>query len=250
MNTVAPAVSCMTQDQRRDDNNLVFLWFLVALCCSLSVATVVDAQERGDWMFRMGPMHFDPSVSSSPVQTPSSGLMSGSGIGIDGNSQLGLNISYMLTDSLAVETTISAPFKHDLTISGLDRYGLNTSNLGEVKQITPSFSALYYFRAPASKFRPFLGAGLNYTKFFDDSLSTQARSELGAEGLELDEHVGLSLRAGFDWKLREGWFLNASVWRMNVDTNASFNSRFGHISTYAEMDPWIYQITLGHDFSW
>ena len=216
----------------------------------LLLSPMAVAQEQGDLLFRMGAVHLEPSVSSSPVATPSSGLLSNSGIGIDGNSQFGLSLTYMLTNSLAVEGMFTAPFEHDLAISGLEQYGLNTTNLGETKQIPPTFSALYYFGSPSSRLRPYLGAGFSYTKFFDDSLSTQARSELGAEGLELDEHFGLSLRAGLDWQLGNGWFLNTSVWRMNIDTNASFNSDFGPISTYVEMDPWAYTLTLGHKFDW
>ncbi|MCG8416035.1 MAG: outer membrane beta-barrel protein [Pseudomonadales bacterium] len=223
---------------------------MVTLLLSLVLPLGALAQEQGDWLFRMGIMNFEPSVDSSPVETPTSGLLSGSGIGIDGDAQFGLNLTYMLTNSLALEGTLSAPFEHELAISGLDRYGLTTTALGESKQISPTLSALYYFGAPSDRFRPYLGAGLSYTHFFDDSLSTQARSELGASGLEFDEHIGMSVRAGFDWRLGNGWFLNTSVWRMNIDTNASFNSEFGPISTYVEMDPWVYSLTLGHEFSW
>jgi len=210
----------------------------------------LEAAEEGDWLFRMGAMHFDPQSSSRPVTTPGSGALGESGAGFDADSQLSLSLSYMLSNSWALEAMVSAPFEHDLTIAGLNSYGLTTSNLGEVKQVSPGISALYYFGNPGSRFRPYLGAGVNYTKFFDDSLSTQARSELAAEGLELDEHVALSARAGFDFRLGNGWFLNASVWRMNIDTNASFNSRFGTISTYTEMDPWVYSLSIGHDFDW
>ena len=162
------------------------LFFKPALVCVLSFifSPIALAQEQGDLMFRLGAMNFEPSVSSSPVQTPSSGLLAGSGVGFDGNSQVGLSLTYMLSNAIALEAMITAPLKHDLTISGLDQYGLSTTNLGDVKQLPPSFSALYYFRTPAHRLRPYIGAGFTYTKFFDDSLSTQARTELGAEGLE------------------------------------------------------------------
>lgn len=226
---------------------IVFLLFALA---ALVVSPTTFAQQDDKWRFRLGAINFYPDVNTSPVTTPSSGQLVGSGVGFDADSQLNISVTYMMSQSFALEANISAPFEHNLSIAGLDRYGLNTTNLGEVKQISPGLSGLYYFGSPSSRIRPYVGAGFNYTKFFDDSLSTQARAELGAEGLELDEHFGFSARAGIDFRLGNGWFVNASAWRMSIDTNASFNSRFGIISTYTEMDPWVYQLSVGHDFSW
>ncbi len=217
---------------------------------AIAVTSTAHGQQEGDWKFRLGVISIDPEVSTSPVTTLTSGQLNASGIGFDSDSQVNIGITYMLANNFALEANISAPFEHKLSITGLDQYGLNTSNLGEVKQISPGLSGLYYFGSSTSKIRPYIGAGFNYTKFFDDSLSTQARAELGAEGLELDEHFGFTARAGVDFELGNGWYINASMWRMNIDTNASFNSSFGPISTYTEMDPWVYQLSIGHDFSW
>lgn len=247
MNTVS-RVDCRSVEPGLTPDRLPALAAFLALL--IVYTPFIDAAEEGDWLFRLGAMHFDPQSSSRPVTTPGSGALGSSGVGFDANSQLGLSLTYMLSNTWAVEASMSAPFEHDLAISGLDAYGLNTSNLGEVKQVSPGLSALYYFGAPGSRFRPYLGAGFNYTTFFDDSLSTQVRAELDAQGLELDEHLAVSARAGFDFRLGNGWFLNASVWRMNIDTNASFDSRIGRISTYTEMDPWVYSISIGHDFDW
>lgn len=247
MNNVS-RVDCCVLEPGLSRDQIPYIAALLAVL--VLVAPAVEAAEEGDWLFRLGAMHFDPQSSSRPVTTPGSGALGSSGVGFDANSQLGLSLTYMLSNSWAVEATMSAPFEHDLAISGLDAYGLNTNNLGEVKQVSPGLSALYYFGTASSRFRPYLGAGFNYTTFFDDSLSTQVRSELDAQGLELDEHLAISARAGFDFRLGNGWFLNASVWRMNIDTNASFDSRFGRVSTYTEMDPWVYSISIGHDFDW
>lgn len=247
MNSVSRVDCCMLKPGLTRDHAPYIAAFLAVLVLFIPSA---EAAEEGDWLVRLGAMHFDPQSSSRPVTTPGSGALGSSGVGFDANSQVGLSLSYMLSNSWAVEATMSAPFEHDLSISGLDAYGLNTNNLGEVKQVSPGLSALYYFGTANSRFRPYLGAGFNYTTFFDDSLSTQVRSELDAQGLELDEHLAISARAGFDFRLGNGWFLNASVWRMNIDTNASFDSRFGRISTYTEMDPWVYSISVGHDLEW
>lgn len=241
----------LKHSQGKDGTKAGYLPLLCSLCLGLAMIPAASSQEKGDITFRLGVVNFDPDVSSSPVQSSTSGLLAGSSIDFSNDAQLGLNLSYMISNSFAVEAMITAPFEHDLTISGLNRYGLTTTNIGQTKQLPLAISALYYFGQPGSRLRPYLGAGINYTKFFDDSLSTQARLEMGAEGLELDEHFGMSARAGVDWKLDNGWFVNASVWRMNIDSNASFNSTIsGPVSTYFEMDPWVYSVTVGHAFDW
>ena len=220
----------------------------IVLFTLLSLSPQLSAQEQGDWIMRMGAMGFSPDVGSSLLNSNSAGLIPGSGIDLDSNTQFGLSLGYMLTDSWAVEAMTTAPFEHRLTVNGLEQYGLTTSNLGEAMQVPPTLSVLHYFNSPSSRLRPYLGLGLNYTHFYDDSLSLQSRTEIGAEGLELDESFGVALRAGVDWKLRAGWYLNASIWRYQLETNASFNSNVGLISTDLTLDPWIYSITLGHDF--
>ena len=89
---------------------------------------------------------------------------------------------------------------------------------------------------------------MNYTTFFDKSLSSQARTELGANGLDLDDSYGLAYRAGVDWNISENWLLNASTWKINIDTDASFNSALGKVKVSADVDPWVYMISLGYRF--
>ncbi|MCY4357934.1 MAG: outer membrane beta-barrel protein [Gammaproteobacteria bacterium] len=223
---------------------------ILLLVLSAILAQPVQAQEKGDILFRLGAVHFDPGISSSPVNTTSSGFLADSGVAIKGDAQLGFSLGYMLSNSLAVEANVTAPFEHDLYINGLEHYGLNTAKLGEAKQVPPTVSALYYFGSTTSRFRPYIGAGLTYTRFFDHTLATQIQTEFDADGLFLDDDFGLALRAGFDWKLGNGWHLSTSVWRINTNTNASFDSRIGPVSTYVEMDPWAYSITLGHTLDW
>lgn len=219
----------------------------VILGITASLPHQLHAQEKGDWILRMGAMGFNPGTNSSLLQSSTANI-SGSTINVDSNGQFGLSLGYMFSDSWALEAMTTAPFEHNLTVSGLEQFGLTTYNLGETKQLPPTISVLHFFNSPSSKLRPYLGLGLNYTHFYDDSLSNQARAELGAQGLELDESFGIALRAGVDWKLNAGWFLNASVWRYNLDTNASFTTNAGSFSTDLSLDPWVYSITLGHDF--
>lgn len=214
----------------------------------LFLSPILAAHEAGDMIVRLGAAMVEPDESSSLVTTAATGALAGTSVGVGNNTQLGINFVYMVTDAVAVEVLAATPFKHDLTVSGLAQYGFQTTDLGDTKHLPPTVSALYYFGSSDSTVRPYLGGGLNYTTFFSQSLSSQARTELAATSLDIDDSFGLSLRAGFDWQLNEKWLLNASVWNIDIDADASFDSALGRVNATVDIDPWVYMVSLGYKF--
>ena len=86
--------------------------------------------------------------------------------------------------------------------------------------------------------RPYIGAGLNYTLFFEEDTT----GALAGSRLELEDSVGAAGQLGIDIDLNERWFLNAEVRWMDIDTKAKLNGiSLGNVS----IDPWLYGINLG-----
>jgi outer membrane protein len=214
----------------------------------LFTPAMLSAHESGDWLVRVGATMVEPDESSSLVSTSATGVLPGTAVGVGDSTQLGLNVVYMWSDNIGFEVLAATPFEHDLTVSGLDQYGFATTDLGSTKQLPPTFSALYFLGNSSSKVRPYVGAGINYTTFFSEDLSSSARSELGASGLNLDDSYGLSVRAGIDWMIDDKWMLNASLWKIDIETDASFNSALGKVKANVDVDPWVYMISLGYKF--
>lgn len=206
------------------------------------------AHEAGDIIFRVGAAQVDPDESSTVVSTTATGPLTATGVGVEDNTQLGLNLVWMWTDSIALEVLAATPFDHDLNVAGLDQYGFSTTDLGSTKHLPPTLSALYFFGSSNSTIRPYIGAGVNYTTFFSKDFTSQAETELGANGLDLDDSWGLSARAGVDIHLGENWILNASMWTIDIDTDASFNSALGTVTSSVDIDPRVYMISLGYQF--
>ena len=153
-----------------------------------------------------------------------------------------------MTDNIGAEVLAATPFEHDLTAKGLAQYGFATTGLGSTDQLPPTLTFNYFLGSASSAIRPYVGVGVNYTTFFDKSLSAQARSELGASSLDLDDSYGLAYRAGIDWSLGDNWILNASMWKIDIDTEASFKSALGKVTVDSEIDPMVYMISLGYRF--
>lgn len=204
----------------------------------LGAMTQAYAYEQGDWVVRVGVTSVAPDDSSNNVNVGGSDL--GVGVNVDSNTQLGLNFVYFFTPQLAIEVLAATPFSHDI---GLDTVGA----LGNTKHLPPTVSANYYFAEPSAKFQPYVGAGVNYTVFFDEEF-TSANTSAGFSNLDLDNSFGLAAQVGFDYRLDDKWLVNASVRWIDIDTDASFelNGSTGNVDV--SIDPWVYSITAGYRF--
>ncbi|MGC9551428.1 outer membrane protein OmpW, partial [Vibrio metoecus] len=186
--------------------------------CGLSVlaalmSTHVMAHQEGDVIVRVGVASVVPNDSSDKI------LGSQSELAVNSNTQLGLTLGYMFTDNISFEVLAATPFSHKIST---DLLGLG--DIAETKHLPPTFMVQYYFGESGSTFRPYVGAGLNYTTFFDEGFNSTGNNATLTD-LKLDDSWGLAANAGFDYKLNESWFLNASVWYANIETTASY--KFG-----------------------
>ncbi|PCI77361.1 MAG: outer membrane protein OmpW [SAR86 cluster bacterium] len=222
--------------------------FKTAIFLALSFPTAAFGHGAGDFILRVGAVSVAPDESSSLISTVDTGALAGTKGGVGNSTQVGLNFVYMITDNIGAEVLAATPFEHDLTAIGLDQYGFATRNLGTSHQLPPTLTFNYFLGDANSTIRPYVGLGVNYTTFFDKSLSNQARNELGANSLDLDDSFGLAYRAGIDWYLSDNWMLNASMWKIDIDTDASFNSALGKVTADIDIDPWVYMISLGYRF--
>lgn len=196
------------------------------------------AYEKGDWLVRGGLTNVSPDDSSGNVFVDGSDL--GVGVNVDSNTQIGLNLAYFITNNVAIEVLAATPFSHDI--------GLNTVGaLGSTKHLPPTVSANYHFAEPSSAFQLYVGAGINYTVFFDEEF-TAANTDAGFSDLNLDDSFGLSLQIGFDYMLTDNWFINGSARWIEIDTDASFDLNGDAGSVSVEIDPMVYTLSLGYRF--
>ncbi|MDY4281455.1 MAG: OmpW family outer membrane protein, partial [[Pasteurella] mairii] len=158
------------------------------------MAGTASAHEAGSFLLRAGGV-FVSAHSNSDTKTPVE-----VGLKVNDNAQLGLTGTYMITDNIGVELLGATPFSHG--IDGTVPANGNGLNLGEVvklKQLPPSLYLQYYFLDKDSPSRPYIGAGLNYTRFFNAKIKNDAISDL-----EIDKHsFGPVVNAGIDIKLTD-----------------------------------------------
>ncbi|WP_105190155.1 OmpW/AlkL family protein [Pseudoalteromonas sp. T1lg48] len=141
------------------------------------------------------------------------------GLNVDDDTQLGITIDYALNDNWVLELIAATPFSHDVD----GRAGLKGASIGEVKHLPPTLLGQYHFGQAGDKFRPFVGAGINYTIFFDEEAGQDLKTVLGTNDVdvELDDSLGLAAQVGFNYALDKNWGLHGMVSYMDIDSDAS-----------------------------
>lgn len=87
--------------------------------------------------------------------------------------------------------------------------------------------------------------------FFGEDLTSQRKSE-GFSNLKLKDSVGIAGQLGFDYMLTDHMLLNASVWYVDIDTEASVDGPtalgVGRTKVDVDVDPWVYMVGVGYKF--
>jgi outer membrane protein len=201
------------------------------------------AYDTGDLILRAGVASVQPDEDSSALELNGTAL-AGTSAGVDNSEQLGLTLTYMLAPKWGIGVLAATPFDHDIKANGL---GLDA---GEAKQLPPTVTLQYFPMDSASPFQPYVGIGIHYTVFFSEDVDSDLESFLGTKGdLDLDDSFGLAAQVGADYAIDKHWVLNASVWYLDIDTDATFKFKDGtRIKADVDIDPWVYMLGLGYRF--
>lgn len=194
---------------------------------ALAIGTMTSASALANISVNVGAIQVAPNDSSSSLNVVEqvAGLPAGStAVGVNNNTQLGLTIDYKIDNNWTMELIAATPFSHDITVEGSAIDGLD---IGNTKHLPPTLLAQYHFDLGDSKFDPFVGLGLNFTKFFDSSASGALKSTLQALNvatandnvdLKLKDSWGLAVQAGVNYQLDQHWGFHFMVSKMDIDT--------------------------------
>ncbi|WP_288367443.1 OmpW family outer membrane protein [uncultured Marinobacter sp.] len=224
----------------------------------MAAAPVVQAYEAGDFIGRVGVVTVDPDSSSSNLNSNALGELDGAKVSVDSNTQLGLTVSYMFTDQIALGILGATPFKHNIEGDGSILGG--AGKLAETKQLPPTITLQYFPMPSGSKFQPYVGVGVNYTNFFEEKTTqtltdTYATLASGVDrtDIELDDSFGLAAEIGLDYMVTDNIGVNAAIWYADIDTEATINAYAGNTKADTstidvDIDPWVYMVGLSYKF--
>ena len=223
--------------------------FTASLLALAIAAPLAHAHQAGDIIVRAGAITVDPQESSSDIWVGALGTdVAGTKATLDSDTQLGLNFAYMLTNNIGIELLAAPPFSHNVGVKGMPGgfAGLN-GKLGELKHLPPTLSVVYYPLDASSAFQPYLGAGINYTWFFDTKLSSDAEDK-GFSGLDMKDSWGLAAQVGMDYMLTDSIMLNAQVRYIDIETTGTTHILGDKVKVDVDVDPFVYMVGLGYKF--
>ncbi|HSN72311.1 MAG TPA: OmpW family outer membrane protein [Steroidobacteraceae bacterium] len=212
---------------------------ILAGCCALPL---VAAAEQGDWLFRAGTHLIDPKSDNLENVLDDPDLT----LSVDDAWGFTFNITYMFADNWGVELLAAAPYKHDIALTGFGQ-------IGETKHLPPTLSVQYHFN-PIGSFRPYIGAGINWTLFDSEDLDDDFVAALGLPAgtdLKLDDSVGAALQIGTDIAINASWFVTIDIRWIDIDTDAEVRLPAGGGSVglgTVEIDPMLYGLMVGYRF--
>lgn len=218
---------------------------LIALALA---APAAYAHKAGEFIVRAGAATVAPNEDSGNLKLDGTKI-SGTKATVDSDTQLGLAFAYMITDHVGIELLAATPFQHEVSVKGLGA-GLD-GKLADIKHLPPTLSLQYYPMDAGSKFQPYAGVGINYTLFFNEDLTSE-RKDQGFSNMKMKNSVGLAGQLGVDYMVSDNLLVNASVWYVDINTEASIDGPsalgVGKTKVDVDIDPWVYMVGLGYKF--
>ena len=177
----------------------------------------------GDVLVRLRAISIMPNVETNQS-------LSALNVGINNAVVPELDLTYMIRDYLGVELILGTS-RHQLTSS--------LGNLGGVNVLPPTLLLQYHFNH-AGRIRPYVGAGMNYTLFYNNGLNA------GGQPISITNHsFGPALQAGVDVQVTKSLFVNADIKKIWMHTDATLGGQsLGRLN----IDPLVVGLGVGMRF--
>ena len=216
---------------------------------------------KGDTTVGVGWLHIEPQSKSDPLEVESVAGMSinqkvpGTALRADTADTLSFSVEHYLTDNVGVAFLAAAPFTNDLLGDGdLARYGV----IGETKPMAPILELRYHFFDSDERFRPFVGVGVNYTRFEDTrATNNEFISDFCGQGCKMKSKLSSSwnptFTLGMSYRMTRNWAIDASATYIPLSTDLTTHAISADgtetvVKDHIKVDPVITRLELSYTF--
>jgi len=183
-----------------------------ALIAALPASALAD-----NWMMRVRAIQVAPDVGTSPALP---------GLDVSKEWVPEVDFTYFVSPNIGVELILGTA-RHEVKLNG--------ASLGKLNHLPPTLTVQYHFDATPS-IKPYVGAGVNYTRFYNVDLP----------GLSVDRNsFGGALQAGVDIAITKNGYLNLDVKKIWIETDVKAG---GAKLTTLDIDPLVWGIGYGFRF--
>ena len=181
--------------------NLLLFALLIGLTFNLNAQDTDATDDYNRWQARLRLISVVPSPGDD---------IDGADVDLSTAFVPELDFTYFFSKNWAAELILGTA-KHDVDLN-ID--GGGSADLGHVWLLPPTLNLQYHFYA--DDFKPYVGAGINYTIFY-------GVDEGDLDDIEYDNALGFSLQAGLDYNLNDKWFLNLDIKKLFLKTDVTVN---------------------------
>lgn len=202
---------------------------------ALAVLLLSSGAAQAQHTFKFGVVRYDSHSKTNGVT--GIGIPPGADAKVGDATTALFTYEYTVSPKFGVELVMGVPPKIKAKATG------SVSFLGEVltaRNVAPAVLVNYHFGEPGDGLRPYIGVGVNYTKF------TNAKTPYGWD-VKLSDSAGLLVHGGVDWAINKDWGLFASVARVDVKSNLTATGAVV-LRTTIDFRPWTYEAGFSFRF--
>jgi outer membrane protein len=129
------------------------------------------------------------------------GIPAGADAKVGSANTIVLTAEYRVMPNIGVELVLGVPPKIKARATGSVAF---LGDIAEASIVAPTLLAVYHFRSLSDAWQPYIGAGINYTKF------TNTSSPYGFD-VKLSDSWGPAAEIGLDYHINRQWGLFASI---------------------------------------
>ena len=195
----------------------------LALAAASLVSTQAFAQAKeGPWMVRVR------AVNLASANTDTTGL----GLTVNDIVLPEVDVSYFFSPNIAAELILTVPQEHNVSSTFFG------GKIGTLSQLPPTLLVQYHF--PMNGYKPYVGAGINYTKFTTSDIPLA-----GSQVTPDSSSWGGALQVGVDVPLSGNMYFNFDVKKVYIGTNINYK---GNSLGSLRVDPLLVGVGLGWRF--
>lgn len=179
------------------------------------------------WMIRLRALGVVTRNSGSVDGVPGSNLSTSDTIVPE------LDITYFFTKNIAAELILGTT-RNEVTGAG----SIDGVPVGKAWLLPPTLTLQYHF-TELGAFKPYIGAGVNYTIFYNQTASNTTVGGLTVTDSHLHNSFGAALQIGFDYMIDRHWGLNVDVKKLYLRPEWDGTINGAPFTGKVNLDPWL-----------
>jgi outer membrane protein len=163
--------------------------------------------QESPWMVRVRAtnLNWENGQSTAAIQAGGSGL----DVNAKDKTIPEIDITYFFSKNIAAELVLTYPQRVDVRSY--------STSLGTVTALPPTLLAQYHF-TELGPLKPYVGAGINYTRFGSRNLG-------GTDQYSVEKSsIGYAAQIGADYMLTKNWGINLDVKYLQIETDVIVNA--------------------------